>query len=130
MFLPSSTCVKDEKLKDNSPMKRDLSTENPSTKSHHYASSITNTIQIREIFSEIRSTITSDIDVLVITSAAYAASAANSLHLPSQVHAVSSETNFLDNCNLVRDFFVNAPEPDKDKVIPDISTAAAHALMP
>lgn len=84
---------------------------------------------MREIFSALRSTITSDIDVLVVTSAAHAASAASSLDLPSQVHVVSSETNFLANCNLVRDFFANVPEPDKDIVIQDILTAAARALM-
>lgn len=52
----------------------ELSTRYPKTRFHYFGSSITDLSKIREIFSEIRSRISSDVDVQV-TSAAYAAPA-------------------------------------------------------
>lgn len=108
---------------------KELSTKYPETKFHYFGSSITDYIKIREIFSEIRSRISSDVDVLV-TSAAYAAPASDALDLSSEELAISFETNFLANSNLVKEFLENTKEPDKEKVVLDISTAAAHTLMP
>lgn len=107
----------------------ELATEYPKTIFHHFASSITDHIKVTDIFSEIRSRISSDVDILV-TGAAYAATAADSLDLSSKELALSFETNFLANANLVTQFLENVPEPAKEKVILDISTMAAHLLMP
>lgn len=105
----------------------ELSSKYPKTKFHHFTSSITDHVKIGETFSEIRSTISSDVDVLV-TSAAYAT--VDSLDLTSKELAASFETNLFANSNLVKEFLANDQEPGKEKVILDISTAAAHLLIP
>lgn len=113
----------------------ELSTQYPNTSFHHFTSSITDHTEIRDIFSHIRSEISSDIDVLV-TSAAYAAPAADALDLAVSELELSFATNFHANVNLAREFLANdddddVREPDKgEKVILDISTMAAHLLMP
>ena len=105
----------------------ELSSKYPKTEFHHFTSSITDYVKIGEIFSEIRFTISSDVDVLV-TSAAYAT--VDSLDLTSKELAASFETNLFANSNFVKEFLANDQEPGKEKVILDISSAAAHLLVP
>ena len=110
---------------------KDLSTKCPKTKFHYFVSSVTDHVKVKDVFSEIRSRISSDIDILV-TSAAYAAPVADPVDLPSEELSASFETNFFGNANLVREFLLKTSETgsDKDKVILDVSTAAVHLLMP
>jgi short-subunit dehydrogenase len=109
---------------------KDLSTAHPKTKFHHFAASIDDTAMVREIFSEINSTI-SDIDILV-TSAAYIASFSDVLTLPTEQLRASFETNIFGNINLVKEFLVDIPEigSGKEKIILDLSSAAAHLDSP
>lgn len=107
----------------------ELSTKYPKTRFHYFRSSTTDYVKIKEIFSEIRSKISSEVDVLV-TSAAYAAPAADTLDLSSEELAVSFETNFHANSNLVKEFLRDAQERGKERVVLDVSTVASHYLMP
>ena len=106
----------------------ELSATHPGTKFHYFTSSITDHVKIRHIFSEIRSKISS-IDVLV-TSAAYTPALANTLDLSTQELLLSFETNLFANINLVHEFLSHTPAPRKEKVILDISTAAAYLMVP
>lgn len=110
---------------------RELSMKYPNTKFHHFASSITDFAKVKEIFTQIRSNISSDIDVLV-TSAAYAATPSNAIDLPSEELSASFDTNFFGNVNLAKEFLVGTPNSvsGREKTILDISTVAAHLLLP
>lgn len=110
---------------------KELSAAYPKTKFHYFASSITEHVEVQEIFTEIRSNISSNIDILV-TSAVYSAPFADALDVPPQQDRASFDTNFFGNANLVRQFLAGPSETGsyKEKVILDISTAAAHLLMP
>ena len=54
------------------------------------------------------------------------------MELPSEELSASFETNLLANANLVREFLSKTPEPnsEEEKIILDISTMAAHLLLP
>jgi short-subunit dehydrogenase len=110
---------------------KELSTKYPKTKVHYFSSSITDYAKIKEIFSEIRSGISTDIDVLV-TSAAYVAPAVDTLDLPSMEISNYLEVHFVANANLVREFLADIPVSltGREKVILDISSVCVHLPMP
>ncbi|KAM0250519.1 hypothetical protein ACHAQJ_008610, partial [Trichoderma viride] len=110
---------------------KELSATHPKTEFHYFASSTTDHGKIKEIFTDIRSRISSHIDILV-TSAAYGPPLANALDLPSEQDSTSFDTNFFGNVNLVRQFLARASEQEsgKEKIILDVSTVAAHLLLP
>ncbi|RFU36217.1 hypothetical protein B7463_g149, partial [Scytalidium lignicola] len=109
---------------------KNLSTAHPKTKFHYFVASIDDSSKIKEIFSTIRSTI-ANIDILV-TSAAYVASASDTLNLPIEQLRRTFETNVLGNINLVKEFLVDIPElgSGKEKIVLDISSFAAHLPSP
>lgn len=109
----------------------ELSTTHPKTQFHSFPASIADTPKIKEIFSNIRSKISSNIDVLV-TSAAFIATSADALDISAEELTATFETNFLANINLVKEFLADIKQlgSAQEKIILDISSAAAHVLLP
>jgi short-subunit dehydrogenase len=110
---------------------KELSTAHPKTQFHLFVASITDAPKIKEVFSEIRSQISSNIDVLV-TSAALIASSGDALDTTSEELTATFDTNFFANVNLVKEFLadISQLESSKEKVILDISSEAAHIVIP
>jgi short-subunit dehydrogenase len=107
-----------------------LSSAHIKTKFCYFTASIDDPLRVKEVFSEIRSTI-ADVDILV-TSAAYVASFSDVLTLPTEQLRATFETNVFGNINLVKEFLFRIPaiESGKEQIILDVSSAAAHLDSP
>ena len=108
-----------------------LSTAHPKTQFHSFAASITDTPKIKEVFSEIQSQISPNIDILV-TSAAFVHSSGDALDLSPEELTASFDTNFFANVNLVKEFLADILQlgSSNEKVVLDISSLAAHIVIP
>jgi NAD(P)-dependent dehydrogenase (short-subunit alcohol dehydrogenase family) len=109
--------------------KDELSSLNPKTSIHTYAASVSDAPRIQEVFAHAREAV-GDIDILV-SCAGIANSAKETLALPLSEVWQCFETNVKGALNVVHEFLVNGPDTTtKQRVIIDISSAAAHLALP
>lgn len=111
---------------------KQLTAEGSKTRIHTLAVSLDDEIRVNEAIAKVKSTISPALDILVL-SAAYVSPPAKTLILPAQELRNSIETNLFGNSNLVRAFLGGTDESDfngKNKVIINISTKAAHVVIP
>lgn len=94
---------------------------------HTFAASVSDGARIKEVFAYARKTI-GDIDILV-SCAGVANSAKETLELPLSEVWQCFETNVKGALTVVHEFLVNGPE-NKNRVVIDISSAAAHLALP
>jgi NAD(P)-dependent dehydrogenase (short-subunit alcohol dehydrogenase family) len=108
-----------------------LASEHPKTKFHYFAASIIDFPKIKDVFEQIRSSISPNVDILV-TSAVFVSQPRETLAFPASDLEAVFKTNFLSN---VRELLANpaalpkTSEKVQEKIIIDISSVAAHLIL-